>query len=126
VGTICDASMPTYFLLHWARDRKEGRFTIEQAVRMLTHEPASFLGLHDRGVLAVGKKADLNVIDLSALRLFRPRLVADLPAGGRRLLQDAQGYRATVVSGEVVSEQGLLTGARPGRVVRVGQSSEMA
>ena len=121
VGTICDASMPTYFLLHWARDRKEGRFSIEQAVRMLTHEPASFLGLHDRGVLAVGKKADINVVDLAALRLYRPRLVADLPAGGRRLLQDARGYRATVVSGEVVSEQGKLTGARPGRLVRVGR-----
>ncbi|MFO0758772.1 MAG: amidohydrolase family protein [Byssovorax sp.] len=121
VGTICDASMPTYFLLHWARDRKEGRFSIEQAVRMLSHEPASFLRLHDRGTLAVGKKADVNVVDLPALRLYRPRLVADLPAGGRRLLQDARGYRATLVSGTVVSEGDKLTGQRPGRLVRVGQ-----
>jgi N-acyl-D-aspartate/D-glutamate deacylase len=121
VGTICDASMPTFLLLHWARDRNAGRFSVEEAVRLLTSATVRFLHLHDRGVIAPGKKADLNVIDLAALRLYRPRLVNDLPAGGRRLLQDAAGYRATILSGEVVSENGKLTGARPGRVVRVGQ-----
>ncbi len=120
VGTICDASMPTFLLLYWARDRAKDQLPLARAVRMLTRETAEFLGLRDRGLLAPGLKADVNVIDLEHLRLFRPRLVQDLPAGGKRLLQDAAGYRATVVSGEVVSQNGQLTGARPGRVVRVG------
>ena len=117
-GTICDASMPTYFLLHWARDREKGRFSVEKAVHMLTGLPAKFMGFSDRGVLQVGKKADLNVLDLNALKLLRPRLVRDLPAGGKRLLQDAQGYRATIVSGKTIARDGVLTGARPGRVAR--------
>ena len=120
VGTICDASMPTFLLLYWTRDRAKDQLPLARAVRLLTRETAEFLGLRDRGLLALGLKADVNVIDLQHLRLFRPRLVQDLPAGGKRLLQDSAGYRATVVSGEVVSENGQLTGARPGRVVRVG------
>lgn len=120
VGTICDASMPTFLLLYWTRDRAKDRLPLARAVQMLTRETAEFLGLRDRGLLAAGLKADVNVIDLEQLRLFRPRLVQDLPAGGKRLLQDSAGYRATVVSGQVVSEEGRLTGARPGRVVRVG------
>jgi N-acyl-D-aspartate/D-glutamate deacylase len=121
VGTICDASMPTFLLHYWTRDRAEGQLPLAKAVRMLTHDTAAFLGMRDRGLIQVGLKADLNVIDHAKLRLFRPRLVADLPAGGKRLLQDAAGYRATIVSGQVVSENGQLTGERPGRLVRLGQ-----
>lgn len=123
VGTICDASMPTFLLTHWTRDRAEGKLPLEKAVRLLTGEVADFLCMRDRGVLAAGKKADVNVIKLDELRLFRPRLVNDLPGGGRRLLQDSQGYRATIVSGAVVSENGQLTGNRPGRLVRVGAAA---
>ncbi|TNF33168.1 MAG: D-aminoacylase [Deltaproteobacteria bacterium] len=122
VGTICDASFPTYMLTHWARDRTRGpRLGLERVVEMLTRRNATWMGLRDRGVVAPGMKADLNVIDHGALRLERPRLVADLPAGGKRLLQGAQGYRATVVSGELVSVDGRLTEARPGRLVRGGR-----
>ncbi len=119
VGTVCDASFPTFLLTHWARDRTEGRISIETAVRRLTSDVAQHLGLADRGVLAVGKRADLNVIDHANLRLHPPRLVHDLPAGGRRLLQDADGYLATIVGGAIIAEGGRLTGERPGRVVRV-------
>lgn len=118
VGTICDASIPTYFLMHWVRDREKGKFPIEEAVAKLTSVPANFLGLHDRGTLEVGKKADINVIDFEKLSLKRPHLVHDLPAGGRRFLQDAEGYVATIASGLVIAEGGKLTGARPGRVIR--------
>ena len=85
---------------------------------MLTGANAEWAGFLDRGVLAVGKKADVNIIDLNALELLPPRLEHDLPAGGKRFLQDARGYRATIVSGVVVAENGELTGARPGRLVR--------
>jgi N-acyl-D-aspartate/D-glutamate deacylase len=121
VGTICDASFPTYLLAYWARDRRAGRLAIERAVHKLSGEPARHLGLADRGVVAPGLRADLNVIDHAALRLARPRLVADLPAGGKRLLQDAVGYRATLVAGAVIAEGGRITGARPGRLVRAGR-----
>jgi N-acyl-D-aspartate/D-glutamate deacylase len=119
VGTICDASFPTFLLTHWARDRAEGRISVERAVQMLSSDIASWLGLADRGTLEVGKRADLNVLDHHELSLLPPRLVRDLPAGGQRLLQEARGYRATVVRGEVVREGGQTTSARPGRVVRV-------
>ena len=123
VGTICDASFPTYMLTHWARDRHRGpKLALEQVVEMLTRRNAAWVGMHDRGVVAPGMKADLNVIDFDRLRLRRPRLVADLPAGGKRLLQDAEGYRATIVSGEVITVDGQLTDRRPGRLVRVGQA----
>jgi len=122
VGTICDASFPTYLLAHWARDRRRGpRIALETIVEMLTRRNAHWIGLTDRGVVAPGLKADLNVIDHAALALERPRLVSDLPAGGKRLLQGARGYRATIVSGEVVVEDGRLTEARPGRLVRAGR-----
>jgi N-acyl-D-aspartate/D-glutamate deacylase len=118
VGTVCDASFPTFLLTHWGRDRERGRLPVEQLVRMQAHDTARFLGLTDRGVLAPGQKADVNVIDWRRLRLLHPEMHADLPAGGRRLLQRAEGYRYTLVSGEVVVEDGRLTGQRPGRLVR--------
>jgi N-acyl-D-aspartate/D-glutamate deacylase len=122
-GMICDASYSTYFLAHWARDRASGRFTAAEAVRELTSVPARIAGLADRGRIAVGYKADLNVIDHAALRLHKPVIAYDLPAGGRRLDQTAEGYVATVVSGEVIAENGVPTSARPGKLVRGRQSA---
>lgn len=118
VGTICDASFPSYLLQHWGRDRPQGRLPIARLVQMQTADTARFVGLTDRGRVAPGLRADLNVIDLAALRLRPPRLIRDLPAGGKRLMQRAEGYRATLVAGRVVAEGGELTGERPGRLVR--------
>ena len=117
-GMICDASYSTYFLAHWARDRNSGRFTVPEAVRELTSVPARVAGLGDRGRIAVGYKADLNVIDHAALRLHKPVIRYDLPAGGRRLDQTADGYVTTIVSGEIIAENGVPTDARPGKLVR--------
>ncbi|MGV0777579.1 N-acyl-D-amino-acid deacylase family protein [Mycolicibacterium elephantis] len=117
-GMICDASFPTYMLAHWARDRASRRLTVAEAVRELTSVPARVAGLADRGRIAVGYKADLNVIDHAAVRLHRPVVTYDLPAGGRRLDQSADGYVATIVSGEVIAENGVPTAARPGRLIR--------
>ena len=117
-GMICDASYSTYFLAHWARDRKSGRFSVAEAVRRLTSVPARVAGLGDRGRIAVGYKADLNVIDHAALRIHKPVITYDLPAGGRRLDQTADGYVATIVTGEVIAENGVPTDARPGKLVR--------
>jgi N-acyl-D-amino-acid deacylase len=117
-GMICDASYPTFLLAHWARDRVSGQFTVPDAIRELTSVPARVAGLADRGRIAVGYKADLNVIDHAALRLHKPVIAHDLPAGGRRLDQTAEGYVATVVSGEVIAENGVPTAARPGKLVR--------
>jgi len=118
-GLICDASYPTFLLTHWARDRKRGpRFPLEYVVRKQTLDTASLFGLTDRGVLAVGKKADVNVIDMDALALEVPLMAYDLPAGGKRLIQGARGYDATVVSGVVTRRHGVDTGARPGSVLR--------
>ncbi|MGO8940943.1 MAG: N-acyl-D-amino-acid deacylase family protein [Mycobacterium sp.] len=122
-GMICDASYSTYFLAHWARDRKSGRFTVPEAVRELTTVPARIAGLADRGRIAVGYKADLNVIDHAALHLHKPVISHDLPAGGRRLDQTAEGYVATVVSGQVIAENGVPTDARPGKLVRGRQTA---
>ena len=118
-GTICDASFPTFMLTCWARDRAQGRIPVERVVQMLTADGAAHLGLRDRGRIEPGLRADLNVIDHAGLRLARPRMVEDLPAGGRRLLQDARGYRATIVGGALIVENDTLTGARPGRLVRL-------
>ncbi len=117
-GMICDASFPTYMLTHWVRDRATGRLTVAEAVRELTSVPARVAGLADRGRIAVGYKADVNVVDPDALRLHKPIVSYDLPAGGRRLDQRAEGYVATIVSGEVIAENGVPTDARPGRLVR--------
>jgi N-acyl-D-amino-acid deacylase len=116
---ICDASIPTYLITHWARDRTRGpRLELEQVVKMQTADTAELVGMTDRGTIEVGRRADLNVIDLDRLGLGFPRAVDDLPAGGRRLLQDATGYVATVVAGVVTRRNGADTGARPGRLVR--------
>jgi N-acyl-D-amino-acid deacylase len=123
-GLICDASMPTYMLTHWVRDRSRGeRLPIELAVKRQTSDTAKFYGLHDRGALVPGMKADLNVIDLDGLRLHPPQMVFDLPAGGRRLIQRADGYKYTVVSGEVTFEDGNATGAMPGKLIRGPQAA---
>ena len=116
---ICDASYPTFLLTHWARDRKRGEgLPLEHVVKMQSHDTAALYGLNDRGVIAEGKKADLNVIDHANLTLHHPRPAFDLPAGGRRLLQDASGYEVTIVSGVVTRRHDKDTGARPGRLVR--------
>ena len=116
---ICDASMPTYLLSHWGRDRTRGpRLPIPDLVRRLSSQPAALYGLSDRGTIALGMRADLNVIDLEALQLAVPTAVADLPAGGTRLLQPATGYDATLVAGTVTRRHGVDTGARPGRLLR--------
>jgi len=116
---ICDASTPTYLLSYWARDRSKGpRFSVEEAVKLQTHDTAELYGLSDRGTLEVGKKGDVNVIDFDALDIEPPRMVHDLPAGAPRLVQPSKGYVATIVSGEVVRENGEFTGARPGVLVR--------
>ena len=116
---ICDASTPTYMLTHWVRDRTRGpRIELERIVRKLTSETADLYGLYDRGTLAVGKRADLNVIDLDALTLPAPFLVNDLPGGGSRLMQDATGYAATIVAGTITRRDDQDTGERPGRLLR--------
>jgi N-acyl-D-aspartate/D-glutamate deacylase len=121
VGTVCDASMPTFLLTHWARDRAHG-LPLQQVVKMQARDTARFIGLTDRGTIEPGMRADLNVIDLERLALLRPVMQYDLPAGGRRLVQHAHGYVATLVQGVVIAEEGRLTGARPGRLVRMGQA----
>jgi N-acyl-D-aspartate/D-glutamate deacylase len=118
-GMICDASYPTSLLTHWARDRRRGaKLPLEYLIRKQSHDTAQLFGLSDRGVIEVGKKADLNVIDMNALTLHAPRMAYDLPAGGNRLVQGASGYSATIVSGVVTRRDGVDTGARPGRLVR--------
>jgi N-acyl-D-aspartate/D-glutamate deacylase len=123
-GAICDASMTTSLLCHWARDRKRGpKLPLEWVVKKMTQETAELYGLHDRGVVAPGRKADLLVIDFDRLQLGLPELVHDLPAGARRLIQKARGYEATIVSGQVTLRDGEHTGALPGRLVRGAQSA---
>ncbi|MXO74327.1 amidohydrolase family protein [Altererythrobacter aerius] len=117
-SAICDASYPTFMLTHWVRDARGEGFSLEQAVHMLSRKPALAIGLGDRGLIAPGMKADLNVIDLDRLHLPMPHVAYDLPAGGRRLDQRATGYDATVVAGTVIRRFDEDTGARPGRLVR--------
>ena len=118
VSIISDGSFPTYLLTHWGRDRPQGRFDLAWLVKRQTSDTARAVGLLDRGVIAPGMKADLNVIDMAKLGLSAPVMSADLPAGGKRLLQRASGYVATVVSGVPVYRDGQATGALPGRLVR--------
>lgn len=122
VGYICDGSFPTYLLSHWTRDRNRGpRIQIERAVQLQTTAPAEHIGLHDRGRIALGYRADINVIDHDSLTIGRPTLLGDLPAGGTRFVQSARGYLATMVAGQVVTDRDRLTGAKPGKVVRGAQ-----
>jgi N-acyl-D-aspartate/D-glutamate deacylase len=119
VGTICDASFSTYLLAHWGRDRTRGeRIDLPTLVKRQTRDTARAVNLFDRGVIEVGKKADLNVIDFANLRVRAPEMVKDLPAGGSRLEQRADGYLATIVNGEVTYRHGEATDALPGRLVR--------
>jgi len=122
VGTICDASFTTFLMTHWARDREHGRIPLERVIQMQAHDTARFLGLSDRGLLAPGRRADINIIDFDNLELLHPTMLKDLPAGGQRLMQYANGYVATLVNGEAIAKDGRLTGARPGRLVRAGRS----
>jgi N-acyl-D-amino-acid deacylase len=116
---ICDASFPTFLLTHWARDRHRGeKLPLEFMVRKQSRDTAQLFGLTDRGTIERGKKADINVIDMNALKLLPARMAYDLPAGGQRLVQGASGYAATIVSGTVTRRDGVDTGARPGRLVR--------
>lgn len=121
VGTICDGSFPTTLLTLWGRDRPEGRFPLEQLVQRHCRDTARTVGLLDRGVLAPGFRADLNVVDFERLRVHRPSFAYDLPAGGRRLLQRADGYQHTFVAGEETYRDGEATGSLPGRLVRGAQ-----
>jgi len=119
-GAICDASYSTYLLTQFVKGEGELRFGLAEAVHMLSRKAARAVGLDDRGLLEVGAKADINVIDLERLQLHLPEVVRDLPAGGRRLHQRATGYDATIVSGEVIRRFDQSTGARPGKLVRAG------
>ena len=126
-GLLCDASLPTYMLTHWVRDRSRGaRLGLEQAVHMQTRGTASLYGFDDRGLLAPGYLADVNVIDLDALAIDAPTMVYDLPAGGRRLVQRARGYGATIKRGVVVREHDESTGERPGVLLRGAQPAPAA
>ncbi|TXL73474.1 amidohydrolase family protein [Vineibacter terrae] len=123
-GIICDASFSTYMLTHWARDRRRGeRLPIEWVVSAQARETAEAVGLRDRGVLKPGYKADINVIDFDRLTLHAPEVVYDLPTGGRRLTQRAEGYEAAIISGVITQRGGVATGALPGRLVRGAQTA---
>jgi N-acyl-D-aspartate/D-glutamate deacylase len=118
-GVLCDASLPTFMLTHWSRDRSRGaQLAVETVVHLQTRRTAELYGFRDRGLLAPGYLADVNVIDHGALRLEAPEMVYDLPASGKRLIQRGHGYVATVKSGTVVRESDEATGERPGRLLR--------
>jgi N-acyl-D-aspartate/D-glutamate deacylase len=123
VGMICDGSFPTSNLTHWARDRTRGpKLALAHVVHMQTRRTAEAVGLSDRGLLKPGLRADLNVIDFDALTLSAPEVRYDLPAGGRRLMQRARGYVATVVAGQITYRDGEPTAALPGRLIRGAQA----
>jgi N-acyl-D-aspartate/D-glutamate deacylase len=123
MGSICDASYPTFMLTHWARDRTRGPLlALPFLVEAMTRRTARVAGLNDRGVLEPGYRADINLIDHARLRLGTPYITRDLPSGGRRLMQHAEGYVATIVNGQIVYREGAATGALPGRLVRGPQS----
>ena len=125
MGSICDASYPTFMLTHWVRDRQRGpRLELPFVVEALTRRTARVVGLNDRGVLAPGYRADINLIDHGRLRLGAPFITRDLPSGGRRLMQHAEGYVATIVNGQVVYREGQPTGFLPGRLVRGARAVE--
>jgi N-acyl-D-aspartate/D-glutamate deacylase len=118
-GTICDGAYPTFMLSHWGRDRQRGeKLPLPWLIKSMTHDTAIAAGLNDRGVLATGYRADINVIDFAGLRLHAPTVESDLPKGGRRLMQRADGYRMTMVNGVAIQRDGNATGSLPGRLVR--------
>jgi N-acyl-D-aspartate/D-glutamate deacylase len=124
VGAICDVSLPTFLLTYWCRDRTKGpRFDLAEMIRAQTKDTAEAVGLNDRGVIAPGYLADLNVIDFERLKLNIPYMVYDLPTGARRLMQDAEGYVATIKSGQVIYREGQATGVLPGRLIRGRQAA---
>lgn len=126
-GTICDAASPTFMLEHWVKGRRRGaRIALEHAIKRQCHDTARLYGLEDRGVIAPGYLADCNVIDLERLKLGKPWLAFDLPAGGKRLLQKAEGYVATIKSGVVTFREGKWTGATPGGLIRGPQRAQLA
>jgi N-acyl-D-amino-acid deacylase len=123
--SIVDAGVPTFMLTHWARDRSRGpRLPLEMLVKRQTSETADFFGLSDRGRLAPGLRADLNLIDFDRLRLHKPELVHDMPANGRRFVQRVEGYEATLVAGAPIFKRGEHTGALPGQLVRAGRDQQ--
>ncbi len=124
-GVACDAGTPTMMLSFWARDRKRGpKIEIGRAVRMISRDTAELYGLQDRGRIAPGYRADINVIDQDRLNLLLPEMVFDLPTGARRLMQRAQGYVATFVAGEQTIDHDTATGALPGRLIRGPQAAQ--
>jgi N-acyl-D-aspartate/D-glutamate deacylase len=121
--SIVDAGVPTFMLMHWGRDRSRGpRLPLEHLVKRQTSETADFFGLSDRGRLAPGQRADVNLIDFENLTVQKPELVHDMPAQGRRFVQRVTGYEATLVAGAPIFERGEHTGALPGRLVRAGRA----
>jgi N-acyl-D-aspartate/D-glutamate deacylase len=123
--SIVDSGLPSFMLAHWGRDRHRGpKLPLEMLVKRQTSETADFFGLTDRGRLAPGLRADVNLIDFDRLRLHRPELVHDMPAGGRRFVQRVDGYQATLVAGTPIFERGEHTGAMPGRLVRAGRNGQ--
>ncbi|HCS27989.1 MAG TPA: amidohydrolase [Spongiibacteraceae bacterium] len=121
-GVLSDASVPTYLLSYLVRDRQRGeRFALEEAVKMHTQDTARCMGLNDRGTLEIGMKADINIIDFERLQVQPPEIIFDLPAGGRRVFQGAEGYEYTIVSGEVIMQDGKPTGSLPGKLIRGSQ-----
>jgi N-acyl-D-aspartate/D-glutamate deacylase len=116
VGQVADASIQTHLLAYWVRERQA--FTLEEAVRMISYQPAKAWRLHDRGLLAPGYAADVTVFDPETVAPLKPRVVTDLPGGLRRLEQKAQGYKMTIVNGTVLTRDGEATDARPGRLLR--------
>tara|TARA_R110002072_G_scaffold116942_9_gene247665 strand:+ start:10261 stop:12012 length:1752 start_codon:yes stop_codon:yes gene_type:complete len=125
-GTICDAASPTFMLQHWVRDRSRGTIGLENAIKRQCADTARLYGLEDRGIIAPGYLADLNIIDFERLKLGKPWLAFDLPAGGKRLLQKAEGYVATIKHGAVTFREGAWTGATPGGLIRGPQRVELA
>ena len=124
-GMICDAGYPSFLLSHWTRDRKGERIALQEAVKQLSCEPARAVGLDDRGTLAPGMKADINVIDYDKVRALKLTVVEDLPANGKRLMQGASGYAATIVSGEIIRRNDQATGKLPGKLVRGAQAAPL-
>jgi N-acyl-D-aspartate/D-glutamate deacylase len=125
-GTICDAASPTFMLQHWVRDRAGNRISLENAVKRQCRDTALLYGLSDRGLIAPGCLADINVIDLDKVKLGKPWLAFDLPAGGKRLLQKAEGYVCTIKSGQVTFRDGQYLGVHPGRLIRGPQAAPTA